>query len=50
MLQVVFHATLAREAGAFDVDEVAEAIRRKLVRRHPHVFGDVEVSGPTEVF
>lgn len=49
MLQVVFHATLAREAGAFDVDEVAEAIRRKLVRRHPHVFGDVEVSGPSDV-
>jgi tetrapyrrole methylase family protein/MazG family protein len=49
MLQVVFHATLAREAGAFDVEDVAEGIRRKLVRRHPHVFGDVEVSGPSEV-
>jgi len=41
LLQVVLHATLAREAGAFDVEEVAEGIRRKLVRRHPHVFGDV---------
>ena len=41
LLQVVFHATLASEAGAFDVEEVAEGIRRKLVRRHPHVFGDV---------
>ncbi len=41
LLQVVFHATLAREAGAFDVEEVAESIRRKLVHRHPHVFGDV---------
>lgn len=40
MLQVVFHATLASEAGAFDVEEVAEGIRRKLVERHPHVFGD----------
>jgi tetrapyrrole methylase family protein/MazG family protein len=41
LLQVVFHATLAREVGAFDVEEVAEIVRRKLVRRHPHVFGDV---------
>jgi tetrapyrrole methylase family protein/MazG family protein len=41
LLQVVFHATLAREVGAFDVEEVAEVTRRKLVRRHPHVFGQV---------
>lgn len=49
LLQVVFHATLASEAGAFDVDEVAEGIRRKLVARHPHVFGDVEVADAAEV-
>jgi tetrapyrrole methylase family protein/MazG family protein len=49
LLQVVFHATLAAETGAFDVDEVAEGIRRKLVKRHPHVFGDVEVHGADEV-
>jgi tetrapyrrole methylase family protein/MazG family protein len=49
LLQVVFHATMAAEAGAFDIDEVAEAIRRKLVARHPHVFGDVSVDGPQEV-
>jgi MazG family protein len=42
LLQVVFHATLASEAQAFGVEEVAESIRRKLVRRHPHVFGDVK--------
>lgn len=41
LLQVVFHATLASEVGAFDVEEVAEITRRKLVRRHPHVFGDM---------
>lgn len=41
LLQVVFHATLAGETGAFGVEEVAEGIRRKLVHRHPHVFGDV---------
>lgn len=49
LLQVVFHATLARETGAFDVEEVAEGIRRKLVYRHPHVFGDVSVAGPADV-
>lgn len=43
LLQVVFHATMAREAGAFDVEEVAEGIRSKLVARHPHVFGDLEI-------
>ncbi|MDK1017879.1 MAG: nucleoside triphosphate pyrophosphohydrolase [Actinomycetota bacterium] len=49
LLQVVFHATLASEAGAFDIDEVAEGVRRKLVQRHPHVFGDVEVADADEV-
>ncbi len=49
LLQVLFHATLASEAGAFDIDEVAEGIRRKLVSRHPHVFADVTVDGPDEV-
>jgi MazG family protein len=44
LLQTVFHATLAAEAGVFDVEEVAEGIRRKLVRRHPHVFGDVDAA------
>lgn len=39
LLQVVFHARLAEEAGAFSLKEVAEAIVAKLVRRHPHVFG-----------
>lgn len=49
LLQVVFHTTLAREVGAFDFDEVAEGIRRKLVARHPHVFGDVEADEVSEV-
>ena len=40
LLQIVFHAQMAAEAGDFDVDAVAEGIVRKLVRRHPHVFGD----------
>lgn len=49
LLQIVFHATLAAEAGAFDVDEVAEGIRRKIVHRHPHVFGDVVADEVGEV-
>jgi tetrapyrrole methylase family protein/MazG family protein len=49
LLQVVFHATLAAEAGAFDIDEVAESIRRKLVHRHPHVFSDTQVADADEV-
>jgi len=40
LLQVVFHAQMAREAGAFDFDDVARAISAKMVRRHPHVFGE----------
>ena len=49
LLQVVFHAEMAAEDGAWDVDDVAEGVVRKLIRRHPHVFGEVEVSGPAEV-
>src|SRR6188474_2217326 len=41
LLQVVFHARMAEEAGGFDFGAVVEAITTKLVRRHPHVFGDV---------
>jgi len=49
LLQVVFHAQLASEAGRFDVGDVASAIATKLVRRHPHVFGDVTVQDADEV-
>ena len=40
LLQVVFHARMAQERGAFDFGEVVNAITTKLLRRHPHVFGD----------
>src|SRR6201997_1346721 len=40
LLQVVFHARMAQEQGAFDFGGVIEAIAEKLIRRHPHVFGD----------
>ncbi len=43
LLQVVFHARIASEAGLFDFEAVAGAICDKLVRRHPHVFGDVTI-------
>jgi uncharacterized protein YabN with tetrapyrrole methylase and pyrophosphatase domain len=49
LLQVAFHAQLAAEEGRFDVAGVAGAIITKLVRRHPHVFADVSVTGPDEV-
>jgi tetrapyrrole methylase family protein / MazG family protein len=49
LLQVLFHTVMAEEAGAFTIDDVAEGLRRKLVRRHPHVFGEVEASTPGEV-
>src|SRR5258708_6468078 len=42
LLQVVFHARMAQEQAAFDFGDVVEAITEKLIRRHPHVFGDVQ--------
>jgi ATP diphosphatase len=44
LLQVVFHARMAEEAGHFRFDEVVEGLCEKLVRRHPHVFGDATVT------
>ncbi len=44
LLQVVFHARMAEEAGDFAFDDIAAAIADKMVRRHPHVFGDVEIA------
>jgi MazG family protein len=49
LLQVVFLGELARGEGAFGPDDVVRTIVEKLVRRHPHVFGEVEVSGSEEV-
>lgn len=40
LLQVVFHARMAEEAGLFNFDDVANAVSEKMIRRHPHVFGD----------
>ncbi|MGO4571677.1 nucleoside triphosphate pyrophosphohydrolase [Microvirga sp. 2TAF3] len=49
LLQVVFHARMAEEQGAFAFQDVVEAITRKLIRRHPHVFGDTRGLSPDEV-
>ncbi len=49
LLQVVFHARMAEEQGAFDFGDVVQAITEKLVRRHPHVFGDERSSTPQAV-
>src|SRR6266516_2182387 len=50
LLQVVFHCQLARERGAFDFEQVAGRITEKLIRRHPHVFGDAKVKDVAQVW
>jgi ATP diphosphatase len=49
LLQVVFHARMAEERGVFDFGGVAEAITEKLLRRHPHVFGEARGLSPKQV-
>lgn len=49
LLQVVFHARISEEAGDFSFDDVADEVCRKLVVRHPHVFGDIQVENSGEV-
>jgi len=49
LLQIVFHSQIMAEAGVFTIEDVAQAIADKLVRRHPHVFGDVTVKDANEV-
>ena len=49
LLQVVFHARMAEEQGAFDFGDVVQAITEKLIRRHPHVFLDEDLTPPRDV-
>jgi MazG family protein len=49
LLQIVFHAELAAEAGKFNIADVIEQIHTKMVRRHPHVFGNVDAKTSTQV-
>ena len=49
LMQVMLHAQIAKDAGAFSINEVIQSITDKLVRRHPHVFGDINVRNTDEV-
>lgn len=49
LLQIVFHAQLAWDERSFDIAAVARGLTAKLINRHPHVFGDVDVDGPEDV-
>lgn len=49
MLQVIFHARIAEEAGRFNLDDVADGICKKLILRHPHIFADVKADTSDEV-
>ena len=49
LLQVVFHAQIAKENGEFDINAVADGICKKLIVRHPHVFGDTSVNNSDDV-
>ena len=49
LLQVVFHASIEEDAGRFNLDDVADGVCKKLIYRHPHVFGDVTVHSTGEI-
>ena len=49
LLQVVLHAQIAKDEGAFDIEDVAQTLNEKLIHRHPHVFGNTRVSSAGEV-
>lgn len=49
LAQVVFHAELEREAGRFDISDVADGVCKKFIERHPHVFGDIQADTAAEV-
>jgi len=49
LLQVIFHSTIAKEKGDFTIEDVAEGVSKKLVLRHPHVFGDAKLARAQDV-
>ncbi len=49
LLQVMLHAQIGKDEGEYDINDVTDMISRKMIQRHPHVFGDVTVSGSEEV-
>ena len=50
MMQIIFHARMEEERGSFDIQDVADAACHKLIRRHPHVFGEVRADTAAEVY
>ena len=48
LLQVILHSQIAKEEGAFDIEDVAKGLHDKIIHRHPHVFGNVKVNSPEE--
>ncbi|MDR0953155.1 MAG: MazG family protein [Elusimicrobiota bacterium] len=48
LLQAVFHAAIAEEEGRFNIGEVIDGLNQKLIRRHPHVFGEAKAATPEE--
>ncbi len=48
LLQIILHSQIAKEEGAFDIEDVAKGLHDKIIHRHPHVFGDVKVNSPEE--
>ena len=49
MLQVVLHSQIASEEGAFDIEDVAQELNKKLIHRHPHVFGNAKIDNSDDV-
>lgn len=49
LLQVYLHAAIAAQAGEFDIEDVARGLKEKMLRRNPHVFGDVEETDPARI-
>jgi len=48
LMLVMLNSQIAKEQGAFTIDDVIDGVCRKMIRRHPHVFGDVKVNSPEE--
>ena len=48
LLQVILHSQIAKEEGAFDIEDVAKGLHDKIIHRHPHVFGNIKVNSPEE--
>lgn len=49
LLHILFHSVIAEENNKFNINDVIDAIKNKLIRRHPHIFGDVKVNGTAEI-